>query len=111
MEVSRTNDIIKMAREELKEHIIYEMCLILSRKKRTYDVSDTGTLVANVAALGMTIRVMNDDVKNIIIKNDEEIWLEFRNHNVLVPLNDLSTDDMAAMAKVLEEKWWDLIKN
>lgn len=116
-------DIINVARQQLKSFIAFEVrnvYLLLNGQEPNFAEDEEYTL--DIEGLTVSVEVDNSylDVEETTLENwsvdyislslDGSVHLECSEHGGELELDDLSTDEVAALANVLENQYMEIMK-
>lgn len=120
----RGTDIINDARAKLKSFIAFEVrnvYLLLNGQEPNFEEDEEYTL--DIEGLTVSVEVDNSylDVEETTLENwsvdyislslDGSVHLECSEHGGELELDDLSTDEVAALANVLENQYLNIVKS
>lgn len=120
----RATDIINDARAKLKSFIAFEVrnvYLLLNGQEPNFAEDEEYTL--DIEGLTVSVEVDNSylDVEETTLENwsvdyislslDGSVYLECSEHGGELELDDLSTDEVAALANVLENQYLNIVKS
>lgn len=110
-------DIINDARAKLKSFIAFEVrnvYLLLNGQEPNFAEDEEYTL--DIEGLTVSVEVDNSYLENwsvdyISLSLDGSVYLECSEHGGELELDDLSTDEVAALANVIENQYLQIVKN